>query len=636
MNATPRGPAKTGFFLRRWRVRELAVVIVLAGLPAAAAQTGLSWLLTFETGFLALGGVIVLVLMRGDWTLAGPHFYYDLVSLARRGRSTGVRVFYLTALLASLTYIYHEAFGQKGQFMLSLFEPGPSLSNLGVTSFAHRFVDVVVIFQNLAVLLLVPPYVGSAMTEERDHHTLELLFTTQLHDREIVLGKLTARIVHLGGVVLSALPILSIVQLLGGVSMPVLLANFANTALLLTAAASLSMLISVQSKSTLEAVIGSYAVIIVGSGWSIVTWSSAGGHELSPLLMSQGHYAAGQRMLLESIGLRLLIFGGLSVFFIATAVRSLRREPRVPYGKPGVVRHENIDKRARTEKSPSAPPLPQIVGDPLLWKERNVGGIKFTLSSFFFVLAGAWLALPTCILLLGTVIELRSFQWMKDQGTLAVYRFLFRTMLLPMAAIFCLAVGLRASASVAFERQKGTLDGLLTLPVSNIDVLKAKWHGALLQDTHWMGLYVLAACVAVAIGAIHFIGGILMILSPLAVAAFFGSLGLYISIVARSVLAAQIRIILVMLLMLAITLLRLEWYLPEGVFFDGALNPLRCWYFLCSDPKDSTEVIAHDPGLAAILLGMTGFAGAAICFWLLACRAFEKEWRVPRTDGKRI
>jgi hypothetical protein len=41
----------------------------------------------------------------------GPHFYYDVVRLARRGRSTLLRSVYLLVLLAGLAWIYQANTG---------------------------------------------------------------------------------------------------------------------------------------------------------------------------------------------------------------------------------------------------------------------------------------------------------------------------------------------------------------------------------------------------------------------------------------------------------------------------------------------------------------------------------------------
>ena len=300
--------------------------------------------------------------------------------------------------------------------MDTFLSPGPSYTDFRVTRFALRYVDLVVMFQNLAVLLLAPAYLATVVTEERDRHTLDMLFTTHLNDREIVLGKLTARMVHLGGVLLAALPILSLVQLLGGVSMSVLLANFVNTALLLAATSSFCLLMSVRATSSQEAVIRCYFwILLIAGGMSL--WRAG-----SPLLMSQEDYGGELGPLLESMGLRLLVYGVLTVAFVVDAVASLRTDP-VQALKSSQVAELSAPGRAKKEP---ARPLPAI-GDenPLLWKEMNVGAKPFVLSGPFWVIVGGWLTIPSYLLVARgwarLLEETADLIWISE-----VYRFLFR------------------------------------------------------------------------------------------------------------------------------------------------------------------------------------------------------------------
>src|SRR5262249_18506972 len=93
--------------------------------------------------------------------------------------------------------------------------------------------------------------------------TLELLFTTPLLDREIILGKMLGRLTHLACIFLTALPLISLTQFWGGVDGPALLAGFAVTGLALLSVGSLSMLCSVLAPNVLLAVVSSYGLVLV-------------------------------------------------------------------------------------------------------------------------------------------------------------------------------------------------------------------------------------------------------------------------------------------------------------------------------------------------------------------------------------
>src|SRR5208282_5800933 len=104
--------------------------------------------------------------------------------------------------------------------------------------------------------------------EEKERRTLEFLFVTDLSSLEIVLGKLFARLAHVAMVLLTGLPVLALLQLLGGVDPNLLLMAFALTGLTMLSLGSLSILFSVLCKTGLSAVFDTYfltGLYLVGS-----------------------------------------------------------------------------------------------------------------------------------------------------------------------------------------------------------------------------------------------------------------------------------------------------------------------------------------------------------------------------------
>ena len=156
--------------------------------------------------------------MAQSWL--SPHGFSDLVRLARRGRSTFVRVLYVLALFGALAVVFQQMPTERSHRNQNALV-------------AERFSITILVAQNLAVCILMPIYCAASIQEERDKHTFALLFTTQLTARQIVQGKLLSRIGHVGSVLLAGLPVLSFVQLWGGIDMPMIAANFWNTAMLL-------------------------------------------------------------------------------------------------------------------------------------------------------------------------------------------------------------------------------------------------------------------------------------------------------------------------------------------------------------------------------------------------------------------
>src|SRR5437870_2929422 len=86
------------------------------------------------------------------WYSLGPHAFFDLVRLARRGRSTLVRVLYILALFAALAVVYRGVAGES-----FTFDEGPRQrwrfqQTINVNAkIAERFSITILITQNLAV-----------------------------------------------------------------------------------------------------------------------------------------------------------------------------------------------------------------------------------------------------------------------------------------------------------------------------------------------------------------------------------------------------------------------------------------------------------------------------------------------------
>src|SRR5262249_45248666 len=107
---------------------------------------------------------------------------------------------------------------------------------------AETFFSAFMIVQLILVVLLTPAYVAGAIAEEKDRKTLEFMLATDLNNREIVLSKLLSRVANMTLLLLTGLPILSILQFLGGVDSQLMLAGFAGTGLTILGIASVGIL----------------------------------------------------------------------------------------------------------------------------------------------------------------------------------------------------------------------------------------------------------------------------------------------------------------------------------------------------------------------------------------------------------
>jgi ABC-type transport system involved in multi-copper enzyme maturation permease subunit len=588
----------------------------------------------------------------------GPLFYYELVRLARKGRSTVLRCAYALVVFGALGVVYQNCFPDYSPLVAPFATPTGSGSD--VTRLAEDFVLAVLWAQSIATFVLGPVYVAGTVVEERERGTLDLLFTSHLTDREIVLGKLASRSVHLGAILLTGLPLLAITQLWGGVDVRLLLAAFLATALNVLAVAAVSVRGSAQARTLSEALANSYGsagpfFLLGGMCFALtpvplyIAMSEAAGGParstwLSPLL------SAGPGMLRPLlwcvVGNCLFI-----AYYTASAVLHLRPRPRSPKNKgtaakqstpplnaPAKTRQPLPDEEEEEEEDGDGDaerPFPPVGDRPLLWKETYLGSSGLTWwvesviladwrSSLFLVLAVVPLAL---VVRWQIPVRERVFP---DYLLLDGGRFL---LVLP-AATWCGALVIRAANGICGERQAGTLDTLLTVPVSPRQLLGSKWLGAILY-ARCHG-YVLAALVGLetVAGFVHPVGAALLALAAAVHVAFFAGLGVWLSLVCRTTLAARVSAAAVLLVLLLIafqcarTTLPASWYprqVPLWIQVADVANPMGVWWYFASFPDDPFGGgVPTRFRLEYATAGVLAFAALAGLLWLDAWRRFRR------------
>jgi len=125
--------------------------------------------------------------------------------------------------------------------------------------------SAVVLLELLMVTFIGPALTAGAITSEREKQTFDLLRTTLLPARALVLGKLGSSLAYLLLLVFAAMPIEGLAFLLGGVGLGELLIS---TLLLVVTAlffCTLGLFFSSFAKRTLAATVSTYATILVSS-----------------------------------------------------------------------------------------------------------------------------------------------------------------------------------------------------------------------------------------------------------------------------------------------------------------------------------------------------------------------------------
>jgi len=174
-----------------------------------------------------------------------------------RGRMRGRQAFilltvYLGLIALFIVLIYNAVFGVE-----SLTWDPSSRQIAGKVIFG-----TVVLLELLLLSFIAPGLTAGAITAERERQTFDLLRTTLLSARSLVLGKLGSAFSYLLLLILTALPIQSLAFLLGGVGLGELVVS--GVMLVVTAIffCTLGLFFSSFMKRTLPATVSSYAAIL--------------------------------------------------------------------------------------------------------------------------------------------------------------------------------------------------------------------------------------------------------------------------------------------------------------------------------------------------------------------------------------
>jgi ABC-type transport system involved in multi-copper enzyme maturation permease subunit len=556
---------------RRFTVRGDAgarrELLAWAGLVAGVA--GVAWgAWRGPTAFpVATATLVVLALVwlqRAGWVrLCGPVLGYDLVRTARRKQFFLLRCLYGIFLLAAFFFVYATwAFDRNAPAnqMLSRAVLDPRK----LADFASSFFLAFLAMQFLAACLLTPMYTAGALPEDRACRTLEFLLATDLRSREIIISLLLSRLANLSLVILTGLPVLSLLELLGGVDPGLVLAGFAVTGLSMLSLASLGILVSVFARQPRQAVLWTYGwiaayLVVSGISWLLLVpllgWASWPSTDTwnSPVTLSDGveWLNAGNPVaqaielwrgigpmtpldaLLPGVLLRYAAFhGAFTILFLAWAMSRLRVETLRQ--QPVAVRWALPGTRQRWK--------PRVWNRPLLWKELFAEGGP-GLGRLGRIAVGV--VVPATFLpALGLVYYQGGQRWVWDNSWESLNGWV-RLAGSFVGCVMLASVAVRAAGSVVGERDRQTLDSLLVRPDGTGGILWAKWLGSMAGP--WRGWLWLAAIwvVGIVTRALDWRCVSALILAWLIVAAFLAALGLWFSVTTRTAQRAILGTLLV-------------------------------------------------------------------------------------------
>jgi ABC-type transport system involved in multi-copper enzyme maturation permease subunit len=526
----------------------LLVIVVGAGAIQLVGSQLPAWLSRSLWATLAVAAVVLLRLVCGP--VFGPVLFYDLLRATRRGRYALLRCIYGAALLVMLFLFYSRWCGS----IWGVFDMD-SIQRHEAARFAEEFFYVFVGVQLLLVLVLTPALTAGAIAEEKERRTLEFLFATELRNHEIVLGKLASRLAFLALLVLTGLPVLGLLQFLGGVDPNLVLAGFAATGVTMLSLAGLSIFNSAYARKPLTAIFltyleagvylaGSYAAFKMsldptGSGprlandvyidtlcagniwvvcWKLLDPISAG--------MPWGTVPmAGQPQLLRAY----CLFHGL-VLVVSLVAATLPFRVWSKWQAAGRMRRAFVLGLRRRR-------LPRVGDAAMVWKEVHAEPL-FRFNRAGLVVVGTFVAL--CLIFGGFYVVLMIAAGHLTDTLRQSMNTVARSLGTFIACLLLLGVAVRAAGSITGERERQTLDSLLGSPLAADEILWGKWLGSVLcgRKIWW---YLAAVWLAAVLSSgLHPLAVPLLAAAWAVYAIFLASLGLWFSLVCRTTLRASI------------------------------------------------------------------------------------------------
>jgi ABC-type transport system involved in multi-copper enzyme maturation permease subunit len=545
--------------------------------------------------------------------MLGPHFYYDLIRLARKGWPTWLRVLYLVVLLISLT-LMHEAQGNVVGAR-HLAEQARRAGNYALT---------LIILQDVLILLLLPVYVAGVIVEEKENRTLESLFLTHLTDREMVVGKLGARLLPLGSLILAGFPLLAFMHLAGNVDAGFLVYHEINTLLLLLCGGCVCLWLSTKSQSAFEAISNSYPPLLFGLGFGGILGALACPWILGNVIAEYDRLFGRVRQPVPWYSLSLLLtvpaYGLLSGWLLFLSVRRMRRfrveEVRRPRRLSGALTLTDnrtaapAPQRKHRAASRMHPLAQRIRDNALFWKECLKDGTGWSLTARWLLVAiGIVLAPAPAYRLLAPLAPEAQRRELWGMAATLPYDAYFISL-----AAYALLVMFQTTMTVAGEKEQDTLVFLLLIPEERPRILFYKWLGPFWRNWPVLAISYLGVLLGLGFGLYSLWTALLLVLFPWPFLLMLSALALCLSVLCRRVLYANIVLVAFIAALVIAHVAAAGWSSDLAIFYVTQLFEANF--------REFSEA-AYDRAQLLAVAEQTGFLFLAAACGALALRRFR-------------
>ncbi|MCC6426823.1 MAG: ABC transporter permease subunit [Phycisphaerales bacterium] len=404
---------------------------------------------------------------------------------SRRSKHLYVRAAYLGVLIVVLLWALLLKGGGGGSMSYR------DLAAAGAFSFT-----AIAYLQIGLICILAPVFMASAIAQESSPRTWEVLLTTPLTGVQIVLGNLLGRLFFVLALLFASLPLFALTQYFGGVPGPSIMASYliaACAALLVGSTAislSVSRLVGKRAVFTFYISVVSYLAITIaldrwvlsgnggaGPGGQGVTWFTA----INPFLSlhallnpstymraTEGTHTGIARWFLEKpvttwcIGSSILSIALMLGSTLTVRTGGLQSIAGERSGVPWYRRMFGLGASGAEHRPPRA-----VWHNPIAWREaaaRNSTLVRI-LMRWAFIATGAIFGLTLIII------------FHVGDLTKTEFRFAMLATVWGMLIVTALVAMNMAATAISREREDGTLDLLLTTPITPGQYLSGKLRG---------------------------------------------------------------------------------------------------------------------------------------------------------------
>ena len=431
---------------------------------------------------------------------ANPVFVRIVQGGSRRVRHLWVRMIYLGVLVTMV--------------VLGLLTGGGLGTGISLTELAKAGTGVfsIVSYGQVALIcLLAPIFMAGAIGQEKMGRTYDILLTTPLSNLQIVLGSLMGRLFFVWALLISGLPLFAVLLIFGGVAIRSVFVSFTVAAMSALVVGSVAMALSVMRAGGRKAIfffvitVATYLVVsytldsfvlrrvatVGGMGASGTTWLTP----LHPMLVLEaslnsesyrppsadvlGGYSAVSRFYLSRpFATFTILSGATSAVLIVGSALWLRRVGQ-NLGKRGwwaAVTHR-LGLRMTKGRERAAR---RVWSNPVAWREAQTRSNRAVWVLGRLVFAGVGLAAGGIALFLYHIQALPRINdplsGLQLEPHEALRLILHMLLLVELTVIVLLAVYLSAGC-VSREREEGTLDLILTTPITPRQYIWGKLRG---------------------------------------------------------------------------------------------------------------------------------------------------------------